>query len=309
MNISVHVVTYNSEKDIVKCINSIKKQKYVVSNIVVVDNSSEDSTVKLISEKFSDVILICNQINIGFAAAHNQAINITNSDFILVLNPDVELDPGYILNLINVMEANIKIGSASGKLLSPEDKIIDSTGLVMKNSRRVIDRNNGEVDRGQQDIRNNVFGVCGAAAIYRREMIKDISINGEFFDEDFFAYKEDVDVAWRGKLLGWQAIYVPEATAYHERGWKKGNRKQIPLKIRKHSYINRYYMLVKNETFGSFIQRFFPILFFELSGLIYYLLFDRQVFLAWRDFKNNFNKMKQKREQIHKMIMLKQTNS
>lgn len=110
---------------------------------------------------------------------------------------------------------------------------------TINKARRAFDRGQGKAANAY-DNPNEVFGVSGAAALYSSKMIKQISIDGEFFDEDFFAYKEDVDVAWRARIFGWGAAYVPGAIAYHERGWKTGSREKQPLFIRQHSFANRH---------------------------------------------------------------------
>jgi GT2 family glycosyltransferase len=93
-----------------------------------------------------------------------------------------------------------------------------------------------------------VFGATGAACLYRRAMIDDISIDGEFFDSDFFAYREDADVAWRAQLLGWKCLYTPLARAYHVRSVLPANRRSLPSAINMHSVKNRWLLRIKNMT-------------------------------------------------------------
>ncbi|WP_051587956.1 glycosyltransferase family 2 protein [Paenibacillus darwinianus] len=114
--------------------------------------------------------------------------------------------------------------------------------------------------------------MSGAAAMYRRAMIADISYEGQFFDEDFFAYKEDVDVAWRARHLGWKARYVPAAQAVHHRGWKRGNRSAIPLLVRRHSYQNRFFILIKNEPAGLHWFRLLPLITLKEAAKLAYII-------------------------------------
>jgi len=93
-----------------------------------------------------------------------------------------------------------------------------------------------------------VFGATAAAALYRREMIDDISVQGEFFDPDFFVYREDADVAWRAQLMGWRCLYTPHARGYHVRSVLPGNRRALPALINMHSVKNRFLMRFKNMT-------------------------------------------------------------
>ncbi|WP_317983790.1 glycosyltransferase family 2 protein [Paenibacillus spiritus] len=315
--VTVHIVTYNSAGDIAGCLAAVRQQEYPVAEILVVDNASTDGTREAVlvfgteetpepvpdgdpSSKASNtpVRLISNPVNTGFAPAHNQAIAASEADYILVLNPDVTLEPDYVSRLVAVMEANPRIGSATGKLLSKADpNIVDSTGLVMNRMRRAFDRGMGE-PAGNWTESGEVFGVSGAAAMYSRRMIEEISIEGEFFDGDFFAYKEDVDVAWRARLLGWTAYYDAEAIAYHERGWKTSGRTTRPLFIRRMSYMNRYKMLAKNEPARSLLTTLLVSLPYELAVHGYMLLREPKVLTAWGSFFRQWSVLRRKRKQI-----------
>ncbi len=303
--VSVHIVTYNSASEISDCLKAIHSQIGLVSQILIVDNASSDTTIEMIEKykgnsiKLPKVEVTLNPVNTGFAPAHNQAIAASDADYVLVLNPDVTLAPDYVSRLVGVMEANPRIGSATGKLLSKADpNIVDSTGLVMNRMRRAFDRGMGE-PAGNWTESGEVFGVSGAAAMYSRRMIEEISIEGEFFDGDFFAYKEDVDVAWRAQLLGWTAYYDAEAIAYHERGWKTSGRTAKPLFVRRTSYINRYKMLAKNEPARSLLTTLLISLPYELAVHGYMLLREPKVLTAWGSFFRQWPVLRRKRKQIH----------
>ena len=297
--VTVQIVTYNSESDIEACLYAVMKQTYPIHEIIVIDNNSQDETVSKV-RAFSNVQLVLNQQNTGFAPAHNQAMQMTDTDYVLVLNPDVQLHDTYIGEIIGALESDSCIGMATGKLYRDIDKkLLDSTGIQMKKNRRAIDRGANEIDVGQYDSLIYIFGVSGAAAIYKRAMIQNISYGNQFFDESFFAYKEDVDVSWRSQLLGWKAVFVPHALASHGRGWKEEKkRSEIPVYIRQKSYINRYFYIFKNDTVSNHIIHLPYILFFEIASFIYTLLKERELLIAWKFFKQNFVKMKLKREFI-----------
>ncbi|WP_379157473.1 glycosyltransferase family 2 protein [Paenibacillus sp. sgz5001063] len=327
--VSVHIVTYNSAEDIKDCLTAVLSQDYPIEQIVVVDNASTDGstdkarefsysiaaevrsahqqsipvedTVKM-EASVPSVLLIENKINTGFAPAHNQAIATTNTDYVLVLNPDLTLAPDYVSRLVKQMEANSQIGSATGKLLlKADDSLVDSTGLRMNRARRAFDRGAGEpaVNWPESGL---VFGVSGAAAMYSRRMIEDISVNGEFFDVDFFAYKEDVDVAWRAGLFGWLAYYDAEAIGYHERGWKTSGRDSKPMFIRRISYINRYKMIYKNEPARKLISTFLYALPYELAAHGYMLIKEPKLIQAWSSFFAQWKNLKEKRKYIQAKV-------
>ena len=275
----VQIVTYNSAKYIKRCIESVINQTYANIKIVVIDNGSQDETVALLKNMSFHVYVIENPWNTGFARGHNIGFRQNDGDYILVLNPDVVLDERFIENAIAYMEQNLTVGLLTGKVLrmTPDfqfARTIDSTGIVISKTRRAFDRGQGEEDRGQYDEQKEVFGVSGAAAVYRRRMLEDIKVWDEYFDEDFFAYKEDVDLSWRARLKGWTCHYCPEAIAYHVRGWKQGSRKSQPLFIRIHSMKNRLLMMIKNDSFEGFLRHLPYIIIYEMGTFFYCLIFD-----------------------------------
>ncbi|WP_339170039.1 glycosyltransferase family 2 protein [Paenibacillus sp. FSL H7-0943] len=328
--VSVHIVTYNSADDIIDCLEAVMAQDYPIEKIVVVDNASSDDCAEKVNIFFNAIdkgaffsnsleeldlfnsqankeaptslLLIQNQKNTGFAPAHNQAIAATETDYVLVLNPDLTLAPDYISRLITQMENNPQIGSATGMLLLKADHgSVDSTGLRMNKARRAFDRGAGEpAELWKQS--GTVFGVSGAAAMYSRRMIEDVSVDGEFFDADFFAYKEDVDVAWRAQLFGWQGYYDAEAIGYHERGWKTSGRSTKPMFIRRISYINRYKMIYKNESARTMLKTILVSLPYEIAAHGYMLLREPKLIVAWKSFFTQLPALKKKRKYIQTIV-------
>lgn len=264
--VSVTLVTYNSGRFIKRCLESVLEQKYPHLEVVVVDNASTDGTVDLL-EQFQETCRIHhNTENAGFAAAQNQAIALSSGEWVLALNPDMLLLPNFIQALVEAGHLDQKIGTVCGKLLTiqatfdlPEQQLIDSTGIYFTPMLRHLDRGSQQVDNGHYLNFEYVFGATAAAALYRREMIHDISIQGEFFDPDFFVYREDADVAWRAQLLGWRCIYTPLARGYHVRAVLPGNRHALPPEINMHSVKNRFLMRIKNMTPDLYLRNWFSI--------------------------------------------------
>lgn len=253
--VSVTLVTYNSGRYIKRCLESVLGQKGPDIEVIVVDNNSTDGTNDLL-EQFEDRCMVMrNAQNLGFAAAQNQAIAHSRGNWILTLNPDVLLMPYFIQALVEAGRNDPSVGTVCGKLLfmSPDFEIdarprVDSTGIYFTPNLRHLDRGSLEIDNGHYLKREYVFGATAAAALYRRDMIHDISVDGEFFDPDFFAYREDADVAWRAQLLGWRCLYTPYARGYHVRAVLPGNRRALPRAINMHSVKNRFLMRIKNMT-------------------------------------------------------------
>src|ERR1700736_2222835 len=259
--VSVTVVTYNSGRFIKRCLESVLEQKYLNMEVVVIDNASTDGTVDIL-EQFADRCRIYyNDENVGFAAAQNQAIALAQGEWALTLNPDVLLLPNFIQALVDAGQVDPKVGTVCGKLLTiratfdlPDKQLVDSTGIYFTPMLRHLDRGSQEIDNGHYLKPEYVFGATAAAALYRRTMIEDISIDGEFFDPDFFVYREDADVAWRAQLLGWRCVYTPHARGYHVRNVLPGNRRALPPVINMHSVKNRFLMRMKNMT-GDLYRR------------------------------------------------------
>ena len=264
--VSVTIVTYNSGRFIKRCLESALEQDYPFKEIIVVDNNSTDGTIDIL-EPFEDRCrIVYNDENIGFAAAQNQAIGLSDSEWVLTLNPDVLLLQGFLEALIQAGSVDPKVGTVCGKLLTmtagfdfPEEPLVDSTGIYFTPNLRHLDRGSLEVDNGHFRDYEYVFGATAAAALYRREMVNDIAVGGEFFDSDFFVYREDADVAWRAQLLGWKCLYVPFAQGYHVRKALPGNRRALPPEINMHSVKNRFLLRIKNITPDLYWRNFLSI--------------------------------------------------
>jgi len=259
--VSVTVVTHNSGPYIGRCLDAVFRQEYEALEVIVVDNASQDESRQVLAGYKGRIQLIENGRNQGFAAAQNQAIAASRGQWILTLNPDVLLQPGFILRTLEAGELNAQVGAVCGKLLRmrrdltiPRAPRIDSTGIYFTAGMRHFDRGWNEPDDGRFHHTEYVFGASAAAALYRREMVADISQNDGFFDPDFFTYREDADVAWRAQLLGWRCIYAPHAVAHHVRRMVNGSRLGVPAILKMHSVKNRFLMRIKNIT-GDLYRR------------------------------------------------------
>ncbi len=303
--VSVTIVTYNSGRFIKRCLESVLAQKYHNGEIIVVDNASTDGTVDIL-EQFEDACqIVYNYENIGFAAAQNQAIRLGTGDWVLTLNPDVLLLPGFIQSLVDAGQIDDKIGAVCGKLLTirasfdlPDKPLVDSTGIYFTPMLRHLDRGSQEIDNGHYLNYEYVFGATAAAALYRRGMIEDIAIDDEFFDPDFFVYREDADVAWRAQLFGWRCIYTPHARGYHVRNVLPGNRRALPSVINMHSVKNRFLMRIKNMTGDLYWRNFLSITTRDLIVISCCLFREQSSLKAFWYILRNWKRVYSKRQQI-----------
>lgn len=303
--VSVTIVTYNSGRFIKRCLESVLAQRYPRIEIILVDNASSDGTVDILGQFEDRCKIVYNSENVGFAAAQNQAIGLSNGDWVLTLNPDVLLAPDFIESLVEAGRLDPRIGSVCGKLLTmtaafalPDKPLVDSTGIYFNPMLRHLDRGSQEVDNGHFLNREYVFGATAAAALYRRTMIEDISQDGAFFDPDFFVYREDADVAWRAQLLGWRCLYTPRARGYHVRNVLPGNRRALPSVINMHSVKNRYLMRIKNITGGVYRRNWFWITLRDLVVVGCVLLREQTSLKAFWYIARHWRRFLDKRRQI-----------
>lgn len=259
LTVSVSIVLYNSARDVEGCLQALKDQTRQPDAVVVVDNASRDDGLARARRELPDGRFLRHHRNLGFAAAQNRAMAVAPADVHVVLNPDCRLAPTFLERVVSVLERDPTAGSVTGRLLRfrseedpgplvecPDDRL-DSTGMLALRNRRVLDRGSDRLAAGVYLEPGYVFGASGAAAVYRRAMLEDIACDGQFFDESFFAYREDVDLAWRAQLLGWRCRYEPSALARHRRFVTPERRRQLPPEINRTSVANRWRLIAKNE--------------------------------------------------------------
>lgn len=277
--VSVVILNWNGMRYIGRCIESVLQQTYKNLEIIIIDNGSTDDSVELVKEKYPKVKLIKNKVNEGFCRANNTGFKLARGEYILPLNYDVILTKTFLEEMVRIMERYPNAGIVGGKLLSMTNKqTIDSTGHIILKNRVPLDRGRGEIDKGQYDREEPMFGISGAAPLYRWNMLEAIKINGEYFDESFFSYFEDVDIEWRAQLLGWSCIYTPKAVAYHYGGVTHLSRTR---EMAYHLFKNRFLMILKNDLLKIFLRDFRHILIKEIKHFFYVLLYAPYLFKAY----------------------------
>ncbi len=292
--VSAIVLSWNSRKFLLRCIESVKEQTHPAVELIVVDNASTDGSRELVRERFGGAVLVENAENIGFCAGINLGLKRAGGVYILCLNADAHLDPRYLEEALKAFDGDDRVGMVAGKIFRFDRRTLDTTGQIFTRSRRVKERGYGETDRGQYDEPGDVFSVCGAVALYRRALIDSVSVEGQFFDEDFFAFGEDFDAGWRARNLGWRCRYQPTAVAAHYRGGtqnlrrtarssRRGEMARRPPQIQAHIVKNRYLAMLKNEALFSFIMNLPFILLRDLQIWSYLLVFSPATIpILWR---------------------------
>jgi len=211
MKVSVIIPNYNGAKYIRVCLDSLSKQTFAAFDIIVVDNGSTDDSCDVLEKEYCNVKLIKLDRNYGFSKAVNKGIKDCNSEFIVLLNNDVEVEPDWLLNLVNCIEKDENIFSCSSKMIRYYDRSkIDDAGDEYCILGWAYKRGDGQ-DILKYMQNDEVFSSCAGAAIYRKEVLDEIG----YFDENFFAYMEDVDISFRAKIHGYKNIYCSDAVVYH----------------------------------------------------------------------------------------------
>lgn len=259
MDISVVIVSYNSEAFLRDNLNSAVKQTKKFKEIVVVDNRSYDRSLEIISG-FPQVRVIALPENCGYAGGANRGIEACTADLILVANADIILAPDFNAAVSKKFSEDPDIALLSPLILRFDRQTVDSAGQVLSRSLYPLEigynRSLNRLNPGE----GPVFSVCGAATVFRRRALESLKLEGEYYDEDFFAFWEDLDIGWRARLYGLKTYFYPGAVVYHYRSatLKRTFFSRFSLSlsrstdIKYHLVKNRYLTLIKNFRFRDF---------------------------------------------------------
>jgi GT2 family glycosyltransferase len=277
--VTVIVPNWNGRELLEVLMPSLASQEFDDAGVLVVDNGSTDGSVDYLRERWPEVDVVALPENVGFAPAVNRGIAQTQSELIALLNNDMELEPRWLSELVAELDRHPEAGSATSKLLDFERRdVLDGTGDLLTWSGNANRRGQGEPDVGAYDGDREVFSPCAGAALYRRTVFEDVGV----FDEDFFAYLEDVDWGFRARLRGWGCRYVPTSVAYHVGG--ATTRRTSDLEV----YLNRrnqIALVVKNFPAGAFVRYGWLVALEQVHAL--WLALRRGTlgaqFRAWRD--------------------------
>lgn len=218
--VSVVIPNWNGKDTIGACLDSLLSQS-LKPHIIVVENGSIDGSLEYIQQTYPMVELVINDKNLGFAGGVNSGIRPSierGDEFVALLNNDAVADKYWLENLVASLTKNQKAGIATCKFMDIHGKHLDSTGDMYSIWGLPYPRGRGEDVTSKYDTGTYIFGASGGASLYRSAMLKEIGL----FDEDFFAYYEDIDISFRAQLRGWKVLYAPTAIAYHQIGATSG---------------------------------------------------------------------------------------
>jgi hypothetical protein len=238
--LTIVIPNWNGERFLRLCLTSLRRQTLGAFETILVDNDSSDGSIGLVRRDFPEVRVISMRENRGFSAAANAGIEASTTEYVALLNNDTEVDPGWLQALFRAADEHPEAGLFASKLVDFYDRrVLDGAGDALRLSGLPYRLGHGEVDRGQFDHPAYVFSACGAAAMYRREMLDDVGL----FDEDFVSYCEDGDLSFRAQLAGYRCLYVSDALVYHMGSASTGKRSATATRLGTRNSLS---LLVKN---------------------------------------------------------------
>lgn len=268
--VRVIIANWNGKELLKTCLDSLETQTFRDFKVILVDNGSGDGSVEFVRENYPGVEIVALDKNYGFAKGNNigmaEALKDKEVQYIALLNNDTKPTPVWLESLAGPLFENNDIGFCASKMLKwDRPDYIDSAGIKVTACGAIENRGAGQRDGELFNKQVEVFGACAGAALYRRSMLKEIGL----FDEDFFAYYEDVDLSFRARLMGYKCLYVPEAVVYHVGG---GTAKERKSQFLRYAYRNWVGVIIKNFPDSILCKYFFLILWKKVKDFVHRLL-------------------------------------
>ena len=264
--VSVIVLNWNGKHLLERCLPSVLGQDYGDYEVVLFDNGSTDGSTDWVSAHFPAVRVLGTDENVGFSRGNNQAIRATESPFVVLLNNDADPAANWLGDLIAAATSDPSVGMCASKMVRADDPtVMDTCGIEVDRAGIGWDRYSGEPERAEETEPYEIFGPCGGAALYRREMLDQVGL----LDEDYFIYYEDIDLAWRAQRAGWRCLYVPSARVVHRHSGTVGERS--PFK----QYLlgrNKLWTIVKNYAWPGWLLHLPSIIVYDTGAWLYALL-------------------------------------
>ena len=299
--VSIIILNYNAGQLLLDCVNSIKKSNYSNFEIIIVDNLSNDQSHKKCKSKFPEVKLIENKENLGYCEGNNVGIRHATGKFIVIMNPDTEVSPSWLHELIIAYEKQGE-GIFQPKILSLKEKnILQSSGNMIHLFGFGFSRDLGIIDSNEHDSIEQIGYAAGTCFFTSAEVFKKVGL----FDPFIFLYHDDLDFCWRAAQMGIKSYYVPEAKIFHVKSYnlKWSSKKFYWLeRNRKYCILTHY----SETTYSKMRSQLF------LSEIIIWLTYFAKGFLLAKikadlDISQNKNKIKKRYIELENKKLIEDT--
>jgi GT2 family glycosyltransferase len=300
-SVSIIIVNYNGKPFLKECLESIGNSEAGEEEVIIVDNASADGSVAYIRDRFPSVKIMELEKNYGFAEANNRGAKCAKGEFLVFLNNDTVVTPGWLKALLKVISSDHSIGAVGSKLLMYQvPHRVNSAGANIVFNGRGYDIGFMDSDAEKYNVSGPRGAVCAASMMVRKTEF--LSLGG--FDSMYFMYFEDVDLCWRYWLSGFKVMYVADSVVYHHFGGAAGNTRHTPIRVF-YGARNSNYNIIKNFAFPYV---FMPLIFnlFYYSGNFFLFLFTfklKSALLipkAYGSLFNNFPRLLKKRNHIQR---------
>lgn len=265
--VSVIIPNWNGKHLLDDCLKSLKKQSYKEFEVIVVDNGSGDGSINYLNKKIPWVKVISLDRNYGFAKAINKGVLSAEGNYLAFLNNDAAVDKNWLYELVKSIERHNDAISINSKILNFKDtKKIDGLGIEINEVGQAKSIGWNQKDEGQFSKEMEIFGATGGASIFR----KDLFIRAGLFDENYFMYSEEVDLAFRAQFLGFKSFYCPRAIVYHKH---KASSSKKPQHLEYWQFKNMTQTIIKDMPLSLLLKnwRWLKIILVHFNTILYQL--------------------------------------
>jgi GT2 family glycosyltransferase len=238
--VTIVIPTWNGRQLLGSCLESLRAITAPAAETIVVDNGSDDGTAAFVRSMFPEVTLVELGRNHGFAFATNAGLRLARSPYAVLLNNDVVVSPSWLDELVACIVSHPNAAAAAPKLLrAGQPDRIDRVGDILSRRLRAYPRGSGAADSAEYNVEGEVFGVSGAASLWRVDVLRELG----WLDEGFYFSYEDVDLSLRARLGGYELWAAPAAVAYHRGAASSGGEGAFRFR---HPTAGRWRMILKS---------------------------------------------------------------